>query len=82
MLKKNKFMKLFPKKTKLPYIDAVRRSLSAFNQDWSIDFHNHIVKTTIENKVFRNGTIDGLKVVAIDGILRIMLFINWKQSGI
>jgi hypothetical protein len=67
MLKKNKFKKVLPKKTKMPYIDAVRRSLSDFDLDWLKDFHSHIVKTTIENKVFRNGTIDGLKVVAIDG---------------
>ncbi|WP_207665869.1 hypothetical protein [Caminicella sporogenes] len=27
--------------------------------------HRYIIKTTIKNKVFRKGTIDGLKVVAI-----------------
>ena len=67
LLKKSKLKKLLPKKTKMPYIDAVRRSLSDFDLDGLKDFHSHIVKTTIENKVFRNGTIDGLKVVAIDG---------------
>jgi len=67
MLKRNRFKKLLPKKTEMPYIDAVRRSLSDFDLDGLKDFHSHIVKTTIENKVFRNGTIDGLKVVAIDG---------------
>ena len=67
LLKRNKLKKLLPKKTKMPYIDAVRRSLSDFDLDGLKDFHSHIVKTTIENKVFRNGTIDGLKVVAIDG---------------
>jgi Transposase DDE domain. len=67
LLKRNKLKKLLPKKTKMPYIDAVRRSLSDFDLYGLKDFHTHIVKTTIENKVFRNGTIDGLKVVAIDG---------------
>jgi len=67
LLKKNRFKKLLPKNTKMPYIDAVRRSLSDFDLDGLKDFHSHIVKTAIENKVFRNGTIDGLKVVAIDG---------------
>ena len=67
MLKRNKFKKFLPKKTKMPYVDAVRRSLSDFDQDGLLKFHNHIVKTTIENKVFRNGTIDSLKAVAIDG---------------
>lgn len=66
-LKRNKFNKLLPKKTKMPCIDAVRRCLSNFDLDGLKNFHNHIVKTTIRNKVFRNGTIDGLKVAAIDG---------------
>jgi hypothetical protein len=67
LLQKNRFKNLLPKETKMPLIDAVRRSLSDFDLDGLKDFHSHIVKTTIENKVFRNGTIDGLKVVAIDG---------------
>lgn len=50
----------------MPCIDAVRRGLSDFDLDGLKNFHNHIVKTTIQNKVFRKGTIDGLKVVAID----------------
>ena len=75
-LKKGKFKKLLPKKAKTPHIDAVRQSLSDFDLDGLNDMHKHIIKTTIKNKVFRNGTIDGLKVVAIDGILRIMLFTN------
>jgi len=67
LLKRNKFKKLLPKKTKLPYIDAVRSSLSDFDLDGLNDCHSHIVKTVIENKVFRNGTIDGFKVDAVDG---------------
>lgn len=67
MLKRNRFKKLLPKGTKTPCIDAVRRSLTDFDLDGLKDFHNHIVKTAIENKIFRNGTIDGLKVAAIDG---------------
>lgn len=66
-LDRNKFNKLLPKKTEMPCIDAVRRCLSNFDLDGLKNLHNHIVKTTMQNKVFRNGTIDGLKVVAIDG---------------
>jgi hypothetical protein len=65
LLKRNRFKKLLPKKTEMPYIDAVRRSLSDFDLDGMKDFHSHIVKNAIDNKVFRNGTIDGLKVAAI-----------------
>lgn len=67
-LEKGKFKKVVPKNTKMPRIDAVRRCLSNFDLDGLKDIHSHIVKTAIENKVFRNGTIDGLKVVAIDGV--------------
>lgn len=65
---KGKFKKVLPKGTKIPRIDAVRRCLSNFDLEGIKDIHADIVKTTIKNKVFRNGTIDGLKVVAIDGV--------------
>lgn len=67
-LKKDKFKKVLPKKTSMPCIDAVRRCLSDFDLDGLKNIHTDIIKTTIKNKVFRNGTIDGLKVVAIDGV--------------
>lgn len=67
-LKKNKFKKVVPKKTKMPRIDTIRRCLSNFDLDGLKNVHNDIIKITIRNKVFRNGTIDGLKVVAIDGV--------------
>ncbi|MBU5314521.1 transposase [Tissierella carlieri] len=65
---RGKFKKVVPKKTKIPRIDTVRRCLSDFDLDGLKNMHNHIVKTAIKNKVFRNGTIDGLKVAAIDGV--------------
>lgn len=67
-LKKSKFKKVVPKNTNMPRIDAVRRCLSDFDLEGLKDVHSHIIKTTINNKVFRNGTIDGLKVAAIDGV--------------
>jgi hypothetical protein len=44
------------------------RALSNFDLDGLNELNNSIIKTSIKNKVFRNGTIDGLKVVAIDGV--------------
>lgn len=67
-LKKDKFKKVLPKKTKTPHIDTIRRCLSDFDLDGLKNIHNNIIKTTIKNKVFRKGTIDSLKVVAIDGV--------------
>ena len=67
-LEKGKFKKIVPKNTKMPRIDAVRRCLSDFDLEGLKNIHKDIIKATIRNKVFRNGTIDGLKVVAIDGV--------------
>ncbi|AEM78601.1 transposase [Thermoanaerobacter wiegelii] len=67
-LKKRRFKNLFPKKTRLPHIDAVRRSLSSFDINGLNILHDHIISTIFKNKVFRNGTIDGIKVAAIDGV--------------
>ncbi|SUY47060.1 transposase family protein [Clostridium putrefaciens] len=68
LLEKNKFKKLLPKKTKVPRIDTVRRSLSDFDLEGLNNMHNQIIKTAVKNKVFRASTMDGLKVVAIDGV--------------
>ncbi|AWI04823.1 transposase [Clostridium drakei] len=67
-IEKNKFKKVLPKNTKMLRIDAVRRCLSDFDLDGLKNINKHIIKTTMKNKVFRNGSIDGLKVAAIDGV--------------
>ncbi|QAT39211.1 transposase [Clostridium sp. JN-9] len=67
-LKKGKFKKVLPKNTKMIHIDAVRRCLSDFDLNGLKNIHDSIIRTTIKNKIFRNGTIDGLKVVAVDGV--------------
>ena len=50
------------------HIDAVRRCLSDFDLNGLKNIHDSIIRTTIKNKIFRNGTIDGLKVAAVDGV--------------
>ena len=67
-IEKDKFKKVLPKNAKMLRIDAVRRCLSDFDLDGLKNIHSSVIKTTIKNKVFRNGTIDGLKVAAIDGV--------------
>ncbi|AYD40890.1 IS4/IS5 family transposase [Clostridium fermenticellae] len=76
-IEKNKFKKVLPKNTKMLRIDAVRRFLNDFDLDGLKNINKHIIKTTAKNKVFRNGTIDGLKVAAIDGV---ELFDSIKKS--
>jgi hypothetical protein len=67
-LEKGRFKNLFHKRVRLPRIDTIRRSLSSFDIDSLNEMHEHIVKRVFRNKVFRKGTIDGLKVAAIDGV--------------
>jgi len=67
MIKNNEFHKLVPRGTKLPQIDAIRDTLKVMDIDGLKQINQHIVKKSVENKVFENGTIDGSTVVAIDG---------------
>lgn len=67
-LKKGKLKKVLPKNTKMPRIDTIRRCLSNFDLEGLSAINKRIIKTNIKNKVFKNGTIDGLKVAAIDGV--------------
>lgn len=67
-LENKDFNKLVPRKLKMPRIDAVRDCLKAFDLNSLNKMHNDIVGESISKKLFRTGTIDGLKVVAIDGV--------------
>jgi len=67
-IKKGKFKKLLPKRTKMPSADTIRYCLKKIVLSSLNNMLNSIIKNMIENKVFRNGTIDGYKVVAVDGV--------------
>ena len=67
-LENNDFRKIIPKRMKLPRIGTVRDSLKTFEIDGLIRVHDEILKESKKNKLYRNGTIDGLKVVALDGV--------------
>jgi hypothetical protein len=67
-IKRDKFKELFSKKTSIPDIDAIRRSLSDFDLGGLKVMNNHIIKKAIKNRVFKNGTVDNLKVVAVDDV--------------
>ena len=76
-LENKDFRKIVPKKMKLPRIGAIRDSLKTFEIDELVRVHDEILKKSKENKLYRNGTIDGLKVVALDGV---ELFESTKKS--
>ena len=67
MIKDDDFRNILPKGAKAPRIDAIRDTLKVIVPDGLRDILKHGVRKTRENKVFDNGTIDGLVVTAIDG---------------
>ncbi|MDR3599065.1 MAG: hypothetical protein P4L49_01035, partial [Desulfosporosinus sp.] len=67
MIKNNDFSKLLPRGTKLAQVDATRDALKVIDINGLSQINQHIIKKSVENKVFVNGTIDGYTVVAIDG---------------
>ena len=67
MIKNNEFSKLFPRGTRLPFVDTIRDTLKAIDIKGFKEINEYIIKRAVENKVFKNGTIDGYTVAAIDG---------------
>jgi len=67
-LEHNDFRRIVPKKMRLPRIDAIRDSLKVIEITDIENLHHSIIRTSIKNKLVRNGTIDGYKVVAFDGV--------------
>jgi len=66
-LDRNKYSKIFPKGTRMPKIDAIRDQLEKYDIEGLKEIQKDIVDTTIKNKVYRGGTIDGYVTDAIDG---------------
>ena len=67
MIKNHEFSKLYPRGTKLPQVDTIRDTLKVIDINGLKQINQHIVKKSVENKVFENGTLDGYTVVAVDG---------------
>ncbi len=67
MIKNNEFSKLIPRGTKLPQVDTIRETLKVIDINGLKQINDKIIKKSLKNKVFENGTIDGYTVVAIDG---------------
>ncbi len=60
----------------MPQIDTIRDTLKVIELDGLKYILVRIVKISIENKVFVNGTINGFTVAAIDGT---KLFGSYKK---
>jgi hypothetical protein len=67
MIKDDDFKNILPKGAKLPRIDAIRDTLKVIDTDGLREMLMCGIRKGRENKVFENGTIDGLVVAGIDG---------------
>jgi len=67
-LEHNDFKRIIPRKMSLPRIDAIRDSLKVIEIKGIAALHHNIITTSLNNKFVRNGTIDGYRVVAFDGV--------------
>ena len=67
MIRNNEFSKLFPRGTRLPLVDTIRDTLKVIDIKGLKRINEYIIKKAVENKVFKNGTIDGYTVADIDG---------------
>ena len=66
-IKRGEFSNLFKKGTHIPRIDTLRDTSKVTYMDELTEQLDFILKKSIRNKVFNNGTIDGYVVAAIDG---------------
>ena len=64
-LEHDDFKRIVPRKMRLPRIDVIRDSLKVIELTNIETLHHSIITTSIKNKLVRNGTIDGYKVVII-----------------
>jgi len=67
-MNKKRFLNLLPKGTRLPKIDAIRETVKSMELENVKAMYKGIINKTVENKVLREGTINGLRVAAVDGV--------------
>lgn len=80
----NWLKKVVHKKTKLPRIDAVRRSLSDFDLDGLKGIHNDTAKTTIENNAFHQlkteWHLDHDFLHSPTGVEKVFISLSWDSG--
>jgi hypothetical protein len=67
-IRTGRIKKIVPKGTKIPFIDTIRRVLSELDYSSLLDILRDVILKARKNNVFRKNTIEGLSVVAIDGV--------------
>ncbi len=67
MIKAGEFNSIYARKDRIPKIDAIRNSLKSINLNALRRINQKIVRKAVRNKVYKEGTIDGYIIAAIDG---------------
>lgn len=65
---KKRFENLLGKRTRIPKIDAIRDAVRAMEEADVRKAYEQIVDKAIENKAWKDNTINGFRVAAIDGV--------------
>ncbi len=67
LIKAGEFNEIYSLKGQVSQIDAIRNSLKSINLNMLRRINQKIVRKTVRNKVYKEGTIDGYTIAAIDG---------------
>jgi hypothetical protein len=77
LLKENEFECLFPRGERLSSIYTIRDTLKVIDLEGLRSINKNIIKKAIKKKVFRDGTVEGYTVAAIDGT---KIFVSKKKN--
>lgn len=66
--KRKKYKNMFSKKEHIPKSHVFRDGVKELDLDELKQINKSIIRKAKENKIYRNGSIDGLVVVGIDGV--------------
>lgn len=65
---RKKYNKIFSKNEIIPKMHGFRDGIKQLKSEQLKNINRDIIKKSKENKIYRNGTIDGLVVVGLDGV--------------
>lgn len=65
---RKKYNKIFSKNEIIPKMHGFRDGIKQLKSEQLKNINRDLIKKSKENKIYRNGTIDGLVVVGLDGV--------------
>ena len=67
LIKAGEFNNIYAYEDQIPKIDVIRSSLKSINLNTLRRINQRVIRKSVRNKVYNEGTIDGYTVAAIDG---------------